>query len=402
MSNLTDFFPSSGGGGGTPIGGYTFFETPPNYTGFVSGQEVWTDESSQVWLKTEAILTSAGTGVLDASIYTNSVPALIPSSTSFNQTMGGSGRLQFSYNGKHIIGLGQGVNNYGYVRYFMRDADGGSVAGAQAYNTTPWSSVDNNPGADKWAFGSSFGNDTHAFTTFYRVNYDANGEGAQQAANFAWSARYAYTPYTTYTNNSAAGYATSNQSPYWIRNQRVQMCVTHIETTPRYWQMGYGSTSATEVSFNASASNGTDPFTAVSPSNVVNFGTAVNVFKSNGVDKFYGHTGTVLNEYSLNGTLLTSFAGVPSEGGSTQYGSSNYGVAVIPSFETTSGNTEFWFPVITSTGSTPNTTFTKYELVDTIKGPVYTSGTATVSMVGVGDVAITDNLNSISMWKRIA
>ncbi len=102
MSNLTDFFPSaSGGGGGTPIGGYTFFETPPNYTGFVSGQEVWTDESSQVWLKTEAVLTSLGTGVLDASIYTNSVKALVPTSTVFDA--GINSQMGAAYNGKHII-----------------------------------------------------------------------------------------------------------------------------------------------------------------------------------------------------------------------------------------------------------------------------------------------------------
>ena len=394
MSNLTDFFPSaSGGGGGTPIGGYTFFETPPNYTGFVSGQEVWTDASSQVWLKTEAVLTSAGTGVLDASLYTNSVKALIPTSTVFDA--GINSQMGAAYNGKHIIGNGP-YSNYQYVSYTIRDVDGGSVSSANnLYNTSPWSKNDNNGGQDLWSFGSSFGNDTHAFTTYSRTTWN----GSAQTTQWAFTNRYAYTPYTSFTGGTA-GYTTSNQSTYWSRIQSQQYAVTHIETTPRYWMMGFGSTGATEMSFDSTTSNGGDPFTAVSPSNTVNFGTTVDMFRSDGVDKFYSHTGTVLKEFSLNGTLLNTFTGVPGEATPSQYGYSNFGVMVIPPFRTTSGNTEFWFPQ--STTPSPKTNFTKYELVDTIKGPVYTSGTAGITLAGVGDVAVIDNLLPIYMWKRIA
>lgn len=394
MSNLTDFFPSaSGGGGGTPIGGYTFFETPPNYTGFVSGQEVWTDESGQVWLKTEAVLTNAGVGVLDASIYTNSVKALTITSSNFTSTMGYAGRLSSGWNGKNMIATG--YVNGDYASYIIRDADGVNVSSANSVSAIPWMDRASYNGAQLWHGAGSFGNDTHAFTTFYRVKY--NGAPSNAATQWAYSVRYSYRPYTAFTGGTT-GYATSDQSTYWTKGQSQQIVVTNTQTTPRYWSMSYNGTTATEMTFNSSTANGGYPFTATSPSNTINFGITIGQFRSDGVDKFYGHTGTNLSEFNFDGSLARTYTGVPTATVPAQYTYANAGVIVIPPFKTTSGNTEFWF----NTAGGSGTLFTKYEVVDIIKGPVYTSGTAAVSLAGVGDVAIVDNLETIFMWKRIA
>ena len=390
------------GGGGTPIGGYAFFETPPNYNGFVSGQEVWTDASSQVWLKTEAVLTSAGAGALDASIYTDSVKTFSATSSSFSSNMGGANRLAAGWNGKNIFatGYGNGGNGGMNVSYIIRDAEGVNVSSANNVSGIPWSNpASYNYGTQLWHGSGSFGNDTHAFTTFCKVRYD--GSQSNAGPQWGYSIQYAYKPYTAFTGGTA-GYATSDQSTYWTKGQFQQIVVTNTQTTPRYWSMNYNGTTATEMTFNSSTANGGNPFTATSPSNTINFGITIGQFRSNGVDKFYGHTGTTLSEFNFDGSLVRNYTGVPGATVPAQYNYANYGVIIIPPFETTSGNTEFWFPVVTVSTGNPNTNFTKYEPIDIIKGPVYTSGTAAVSLAGVGDIAIVDNTATIFMWKRIA
>ena len=64
--------PGSGSGpAGVPIGGFAFFLPPPD-TAFTAGQEVYTDADNQVWLRSGAQLTSAGSGALEAAQYRDS------------------------------------------------------------------------------------------------------------------------------------------------------------------------------------------------------------------------------------------------------------------------------------------------------------------------------------------
>tara|TARA_B100001057_G_scaffold146640_1_gene146616 strand:- start:12866 stop:14038 length:1173 start_codon:yes stop_codon:yes gene_type:complete len=378
-----------GGGGGTPIGGFAFFENPPGVS-FTSGKEVYTDADNIVWIKTAATILSSDSGVLEASQYSGSTNSLLVTSNTFSGGGGYVGRTCFGYNGVHLQAIGlRGGNNYG--SYALRDEDNTDIATSYA-TTGPFSAgYSQDPGgttnAMGWVFGSSFYNDTHAFTGFHRPGINS----------FYSAAKHAYTPFTSFTG-STNGYSQTN---YFTLPVEL-MATTNIQTTPRYWGVSQDGTTVTEYTFNASASNGTNPFTAVSPSNTFTVASAER-FMSDGVDKLYVHSGTSLYQYDLNGNNTLTFSGLPAAITDTSY---HVGFVCVPAFKNSDNVTQFW---TRTGGSTANNsayqTFTRYDLVETVEGP-FTGSSASKGLIHLQDVDSNDILgqggNLIYLWKRIA
>jgi hypothetical protein len=180
------------------------------------------------------------------------------------------------------------------------------------------------------------------------------------------------------------------------------MATTNIQTTPRYWGVSQDGTTVTEYTFNASASNGTNPFTAVSPSNTFTVASAER-FMSDGVDKLYVHSGTSLHQYDLNGNNTLTFSGLPGAITDTSY---HVGFVCVPAFKNSDNVTQFWTRTGGSTGNnSASQTFTRYDLVETVEGP-FTGTAASKALIHLQDVDSNDILgqggNLIYLWKRIA
>lgn len=103
-----------GGGGGTPIGGFSYF-APPTGTTFTSGQEVYTNaDTNTVWLRSGAQLTSAGASELDATLYRDKSNVLLDTNVDVaNPGYTGSvlTRISFGYLGAGYVGSSGFVNN---------------------------------------------------------------------------------------------------------------------------------------------------------------------------------------------------------------------------------------------------------------------------------------------------
>jgi len=371
-----------GGGGGIPIGGYAFFQTPVGVS-FTSGKEVYTDADGLVWIKTGARITSADSGTLNASLYSNAELSLSQTSTTYTGGGGYAFRFSSGYNGVHLfdIGLYNG-SNAGY--YTIKDSDGTSVT-AGVDSSGPFSATVDATG---WVAHSAFFNDTHAFTPFYRSGI--NSFGIDSATH-----RFAYVPFTSFTGGTN-GYSQTN----WFSTPQKWMAVTHIQTSPRYWGVANNGTTVTEYTFNASATNGTNPFTATT--NTFTLVGDCDKFTTDGVDKLYVQTGSTLREYDVNGTVTNTFSGLPSAYNSWD---STYGFSCVPSFKNSAGVTQFW--MTTSYNDQNNNgyhTVTRYDLIEVIEGP-YTGSSSSKVLVQMQDTDsndIFDNGSNVYLWKRIA
>jgi len=375
-----------GGGGGTPIGGFAFFENPVGVT-FTSGKEVYTDANNIVWIKTAATILSSDSGVLEASQYSGSTNSLLVTSNTFSGAGGYVNRVSFGYNGVHLQAIGlRGAYNDG--SHAIRDEDNNNISTTYV-SSGPFSAKVDPTG---WSFGQSFYNDTHAFTSFDRGGINSFGPAA----------KHAYQPFTAFTGGTA-GYTQTNY--FTVPGL---MATTHIQTTPRYWGVSQTGSTVTEYTFNASASNGSNPFTAVSPSNtftVASLSTAGR-FMSDGVDKLYVHNGTTLYQYDLNGNNTLTFSGLPATTPSGYETVTNWGFVCVPAFKNSDNITQFWARTGGSTGNrTASQTFTRYDLVETVEGP-YTGTSSSKSLIHLQDVDSNDIYGQggslIYLWKRIA
>lgn len=368
-----------GGGGGTPIGGFAFFAAPAGTT-FTSGQEVYTDPDNIVWIRTGAKITSDGSGALDASTYTTSANNVQISDPVVSFTGGGGygDRTCFGYNGVHLQTIGlRGGSNAG--SYALRTEDNGSVAGSSSVTSGPFSATVDPTG---WVFGPSFYNDTHAFTGFDRGGINSFGPAS----------KLAYQPFTAFTGGTA-GY---DQTNYFTRPKSFMAC-SHIQTTPRYWGVNANDTAVVEYTFNSSAANGSNPFTATS--NTFTLQDGAQRFMTDGVDKFYVQNSTVLKEYDINGNFLNAFEGLPAAAyNSTEH----FGFVCVPSFKNSSGVTQFWTRTGGNTGNnTANSTISRYDYPLALEGP-YTGTPTSKTLITAQDVDSNPILPTAYLWKRIA
>jgi hypothetical protein len=376
----TNELSGGGGGGGIPIGGYAFFSTPAG-TPFTPGQEVYTDPDGLVWIRTGATITSEGSGVLDASLYTlsSNIVTLSDPVVSFTGGGGYGGNTCFGYNGVHLqtIGLRASVGNPG--AYALRTEENVSVSASNSVGSGPFSATVDATG---WVFGSSFYNDTHAFTGFDRPGINSFGS----------SDKYAYQPFTAFTGGTA-GY---DQTNYFTVPKTFMAC-SHIQTTPRYWGVNGNSTAVVEYTFNPSAANGSNPFTATA--NTFTLQDAAQRFMTDGVDKFYVQNSTVLKEYDINGNLLNTFQGLPAAGLASSY---HYGFVCVPSFKNSDGVTQFWTRTGGNTGNnTSFNTISRYDFPLALEGP-YTGSPSSKTLVVTKDVGSNPILPSAYLWQRIA
>ena len=368
------------GGAGAPIGGYAFFATPAG-TSFTSGQEVYTDADNIVWIRTGAKITSAGSGALDASTYTLSANNVQISDPVVSFTGGGgyAGRTCLGYNGVHLqtIGLREGGGNSG--AYALRTEENVSVSASNSVASGPFSATVDPTG---WVFGASFYNDTHAFTGFDRPGINS----------FGTAAKYAYQPFTAFTGGTA-GY---DQTNYFTVPKSFMAC-SHIQTTPRYWGVNASDTAVVEYTFNSSATNGSNPFTATS--NTFTLQDGAQRFMTDGVDKFYVQNGTVLKEYDINGNLINTFEGLPA----ANYNSGeHYGFVCVPSFKNSAGVTQFWTRTGGNTGNnTAANTISRYDYPVSLEGP-YTGTPGSKTLITAQDVDSNPILPTTYLWQRIA
>jgi hypothetical protein len=120
-----------GGGGGTPVGGFSFFNTPVTTT-FTAGKEVYTDPDNLVWIKTGATIDGAGTGVLNASNYPlMKQPGFYTTSQGNFSTQGQvrANRYGIVFTGKHIMIKGYNASSNDYLIY---DINGTLIDGPTA------------------------------------------------------------------------------------------------------------------------------------------------------------------------------------------------------------------------------------------------------------------------------
>lgn len=369
-----------GSGGSTPIGGYAYF-TPPSGTSFTSGQEVFTDSDGLVWIRTGAKIKSSGSGALDASLYTlasNSVELSDPA-VSFTGGGGTASRTCFGYNGVHLqtVGLRAGTGNKG--AYALRTEENVNVSSSNSATSGPFSGTVDPTG---WVFGASFYNDTHAFTGFDRPGINSYGTAA----------KYAYQPFTAFTGGTA-GY---DQTNYFTVPKNLMAC-SHIQTTPRYWGVNINSTAVVEYTFNASASNGSNPFTATSNTFTIQDGAYR--FMTDGVDNLFVQNSTTLKQYDINGNLLNTFEGLPA----VSYNSGEfYGFVCVPSFKNSDGVTQFWTRTGGNTGeNTSYNTISRYDFPLGVEGP-YTGTPTNKTLIVAQDVDSNNILPTVYLWQRIA
>ena len=281
------------GGGSTPIGGLSYF-IPPKETTFTSGQELYTDEDSKVWLRSGARITSSGTGALNAGLYSNTTSILTDTTNNINVVDNNSvhTRARLSNLGGGIIGTSGFVNNYtgnwalssGSTRAVIAN---GTLTQALFDSTDSGTGIGNSAGpvADRGiAFGGAAGNNTHAFIG---SNVSAaSGGWVTRGSDNRYVARYiphtALTSATTTatlqsnTNTFLAPSIYSNSSTY--ATPPLFMAVTNPGlSTERHWFILASNNAAdlvlTEFTFNSATANGGEPWTATG--NTINLPTSV-------------------------------------------------------------------------------------------------------------------------------
>lgn len=296
MSNFSTFFPTGGGGSGT-IGAVSSFVPDPTAT-FVAGQEVYTDPAdSSVWLRSGATLLGTGSGVLDASIYRDSVLvfAQLTSPGSNPGTVNGT-RYSSCYigNNKFLINTWS-TNNYSqYNSVFDVSLGTFSVAalysGVQLFDGQPGTSNGNtgNVGAGNASFpGRGTYNSTHHFLMGNCTNVYPHVWREDTSGIF----NIRYVPFTDTTNATSRSAYSNNaltfKSPFpviGLQNYNIQssaiggqplgqhlgIAITNPSSNERHWLVKEGSVVA-EYTFNSAAANNTNPYTATGNSITIPF-----------------------------------------------------------------------------------------------------------------------------------
>lgn len=397
---------SGGGGGSTPIGGFSFF-IPPAGTG-----DVYTDADDVVWLRSGAQLTSSGSGDEDASIYRDSQGAVTTPSPAVSTGSANArpDRHSVSFNGRNIVVIG----------YYQP----GNTPAIQLFNPTTGASVSEVTNA-----GSSLGGAYAAYTGTH--TFMSRGTGGTTLANWA-NDDLSYIP----TNDiqtasdiiygfvgSAQGNITSNVH-YNAPHSGAPFTVTNPgATNERFWQLNAsGGSTINEYTFDDTSASGTNPFTATGNSITLvspNQGSGSNpISLSSDGNLLYVHSNAVLLEYNATTrALVRTISGVPTGAGlSNSTTLRGQAFALVPNSITSDSERALWFSSNPSTSSTnAQVTINKYvetELLtavydgDSSYDPAAGSGTRDAITLGdAGDTAAhygQSTTDVIYMWQRIA
>lgn len=293
MSDLTDFFPSSGGGSGT-IGTVSSFVPDPSAT-FVTGQEVYTDPvDSSVWLRSGATLTGLGSGVLDANLYRDSVPSI----TTVPNTYSGSTNFRNFAPGGCYVGNNKFLTcpfiSNGVQRNSVYDVSLGTFSVDVTYSYCQLfdgqygqgNGNSNNVGAGNVGFPSiGTYNSTHHFLQGNLVNYISSIWREDSSGIF----NIRYVPFTDTTNATTRTPYTDNsktfKSPFpaiglqnyntssittGTKGQHLGMAITNPSSNERHWFIKQGFV-CNEYTFNPAAANNTNPYTATGNSITIPF-----------------------------------------------------------------------------------------------------------------------------------
>lgn len=364
-----------GGGGGTPVGGFSFFNTPSTTT-FTDGQEVYTDPDNSVWIKSNAIITYAGSGALDASAYplVNQKTFLKIEEGQFSTN--GDLRLNrygITFTGKHILLKGY---NGGYNDYLIYDVNGTLIDGPTATSETTVST-------------SQFHNSTH---TFILSPSGANFGYASSPTTVRYLLTSSLTDYASYTATPLKTWSV----PSPAAGQRCAI-TNRGESNERYWWKS-SSSQLSEHTFNPTAADNTNPWTATG--NTIST-SPVDISAANPVavgNTIYIHTEGNLS--SFDATTFKLIKTIPAPGNSYAYQQQGQSLAIIPDYVSASTKDEFLF---TQATAAPASVFTA-ALFDT-----WENDTAVIGPTASGsEVFLTDGTNNIitgrnvPMWQRIA
>jgi hypothetical protein len=297
MSDFSTFFPSGGGGSGT-IGALASFVPDPTAT-FVAGQEVYTDPAdSSVWLRSAATLTSQGSGVLDASIYRDSVAASITTPNTYVQptspfTLEQPGGCYIG-NNKFLTCPKTGTSSQRNVVY---DVSLGTFSVSIVYPTCQLfdglfgtgSGASQNVGAGNVGFPSrGTYNLTHHFLQGNMINYLPSFWREDPSGIF----NIRYIPFTDTTNATTRDPYANNtltfKSPFAAialqnystaanaagasqpNGQHLGYAITNPSSNERHWFIKDGNI-CSEYTFNSAAANNTNPYTATGNSITIPF-----------------------------------------------------------------------------------------------------------------------------------
>lgn len=298
-----------GGGASVPVGGLAYF-IPPAETTFTSGQELYTDEDDKVWLRSGARITSAGTGALNADLYSNTISNLEDTTNDINVVSGslGSTRARISNLGGGIIGTSGTVNNYTGAWAISSGASRAVLANGtltqglfDASDSGTGLGNSSGPVVDRGiAFGGAAGNNTHAFIP---SNISpATGAWVSRGSDNRYVARYI--PHTSLTSATTTATLQSNtntflapsiySNPSVFNTSPLFMAVTNSGlSTERHWFILASNDAAdlvlTEFTFNSTTANGGEPWTATG--NTIDLPTSVDGQTFNNFDAYFSLSG---------------------------------------------------------------------------------------------------------------
>ena len=380
MSNFSTFFPA-GGGGGTPVGGFSFFNTPVTTT-FTAGKEVYTDPDNLVWIKTGALIDSTGTGALDASNYplVNQPGLYMTSQGNFStQAQVRANRYGIVFTGKHIMIKGYNNSSNDYLIY---DINGTLIDGPTATTDTSVSI-------------SQFHNNTHTFIL------------SPCGSNFGYSSSPTSVRYLL--TSSLTNYASYAATPLKTWNlptgilQTARCAVTNSGgANERYW-WNSSNFELREYTFNSSAATNTIPWTATG--NVINTGS-ISLASTNPIavgNVIYLHKENQLTSFDATTFQLITTETAP--GGAWAVQQQGQSLAIIPAYVSASTNNEY---ILTQATTSPPSSFPTLLTNTWQESPIVAGPTANDA-----EVFLTDNSASyyniktnagrtVPMWQRIA
>ena len=410
-----------GGGGGDaiPIGGIRYF-IPPFGTTFTSGQEVYTDpDDNTVWLRSGAIITSAGTGALDASLYANIIGGIADSGENAQLFSGTStswivdSRRAFAYLGDGIIGAigfdANTVSGWAIV-------DASTRAGIAHENFITWGlfggNTDGTNGStsvavtdERFTFKGAAGNDTHIFvgnrSASESFGWNSDGSGIYHAAKLNRS---------IFDNTLTGAELSSNSFTYRVpsayngvlgryNDPKLWMAITNSgEANERHWFIQQGSTTISEFTYNGSTPHDGEPWTAT--------GNSITIPVAPGSDGTIEHfsitgIGNILYVSSKDAFLRTYDATTYTQ--INQYLQPQLGYIPIPADQSQSGELELWnWYAVGSTDITINSS--NFSLTAPYIG-TYGSGSPIV-LTNYAGTAASDGRDQtetdIYLWIRIA
>lgn len=383
---------------------------PPPDTAFTAGQEVYTDADNQVWLRSGAQLTSAGSGALEAAQYRDSQASVAVTSplVSTGNANARPDRHSISYNGNHLVVVG----------FYQLT----STFAIELFDATTGASVDEVTNAGSIGYGAYAAyTDTHTFMS-------GSTDGTTQAN---WSSNaLVYVPTSQLETASdiifagAGGGGGVTPTTYLAPHNAAPFTVTNPgAANERFWQLNQsGGTIINEYTFDDTAPAGTNPFTATGNSITLDTpyvgGAANPISLAADENLLYVHSVTNVLEYNATTReLVRIIEGVPTgQGLANSTTLRGQAFALVPNARTSDSSRALWFssnPSVATTNAQVNVNkWTEIEILTSVYDgnssydPTTGGGTRDAIVLGdAGDTAAhigQSTTDLIYMWQRIA